>query len=254
MKYKNYAFFLLLVFNLFCHSQNSLVVNYNYYQNGNKEQWKLVSSKEGSLYSNINAATKVKQSETENLEKLVKISVKSEKYFLSKLENSEVYTDYNAIDPENSLQVKLNYVLPIEDWNITNDTKIVGDNIVRKAEITIFCRTYNVWYSESIQSFYGPLLFSGLPGLVFEVSSQDGFIQIDLVDYTVKNDEYLSGIISEYRKKLDNIDKTSTETELDTAYKNFFLRLENKIIASMPRGVKISGGKITKGSFYNCKI
>lgn len=60
------------------------------------------------------------------------------------------------------------------DWKIENETKNILDYICRKATGEFRGRKYTAYYVEGIPISEGPYKFKGLPGLVLEVSSEDG--------------------------------------------------------------------------------
>lgn len=66
--------------------------------------------------------------------------------------------------------------LSIFDWEITEQTKEILGHKVQQAKTHFRGRDYLVWFAMDIAIQDGPWKFSGLPGLILEVSSSDGFV------------------------------------------------------------------------------
>ncbi len=57
----------------------------------------------------------------------------------------------------------------IMNWNLENDTKIIGKYLCNKANVDFRGRSYIAWYTTEIPVSYGPWKFAGLPGLILEI-------------------------------------------------------------------------------------
>ena len=66
------------------------------------------------------------------------------------------------------------------EWKLDNQQKMFGDILCKKATTNFRGRNYIVWYALSIPISSGPWKFHGLPGLIIEVKSVDGQIDIGL--------------------------------------------------------------------------
>lgn len=63
--------------------------------------------------------------------------------------------------------------IPEMRWNITNTTKKIGSFTAKLATTNFRGRNYNAWFTEEIPVSDGPWKFSGLPGLILEVVSEN---------------------------------------------------------------------------------
>lgn len=64
------------------------------------------------------------------------------------------------------------------DWSITNESKNWEGYALSKATTTFRGRKYEAWFAFEIPINAGPWKFSGLPGLILEVRSLDGSLEI----------------------------------------------------------------------------
>lgn len=64
--------------------------------------------------------------------------------------------------------------IPEMNWNITNTTKKIGSFTAKLATTNFRGRNYSAWFTEEIPYSDGPWKFSGLPGLILEVVSENG--------------------------------------------------------------------------------
>ncbi len=69
--------------------------------------------------------------------------------------------------------------LPLQKWKILDEVKIIKSLKCKKATTTFRGRSYSVWFTESIPTIGGPWKFDGLPGLILEVTSNDGVFKIE---------------------------------------------------------------------------
>lgn len=81
-------------------------------------------------------------------------------------------------------------------WNLKNDTLTIGGYLCQKAETNFGGRIWDAWFSQELGIEEGPHVFSGLPGLIFQIESRDNtwgfyFIALKKVDRKVDiNDFY----------------------------------------------------------------
>lgn len=59
--------------------------------------------------------------------------------------------------------------IPSFDWNITNETKKIGDYTCQKAVLNYSNRTWEAWFTTDIPVLSGPYIFGQLPGLILEI-------------------------------------------------------------------------------------
>ena len=68
--------------------------------------------------------------------------------------------------------------IPKIKWELKNEYKEIGGFNCKKAIGNFRGREYTCWYSEDIPLPYGPWKLQGLPGLILEAKSNDGFFEI----------------------------------------------------------------------------
>lgn len=68
--------------------------------------------------------------------------------------------------------------LPIQKWKINKKTKVIASFECKMATTNFRGRKYTAWYTESIPIIGGPWKFDGLPGLILEIYSDDGVLNI----------------------------------------------------------------------------
>lgn len=81
---------------------------------------------------------------------------------------------------------------PSFSWNILQEKKKIGSFEAQKAETEFRGRKYTAWFTDDIPISSGPWKFSGLPGLILEVSSND-----KSVFFTSEIIESFEGLIEE---------------------------------------------------------
>jgi GLPGLI family protein len=67
--------------------------------------------------------------------------------------------------------------MPAINWSILTETRKIGTLQAVHAKGVFGGRTYNVWFTPDIPLPFGPNKFCGLPGLILEVYSEDGFVK-----------------------------------------------------------------------------
>jgi len=76
----------------------------------------------------------------------------------------------------------LTYKEPIiKDWKLVDETKLINTINCKKAEVTFKGRNWIAWYSPDIPFPYGPMKFSGLPGLIIKITDDKGDYDFELV-------------------------------------------------------------------------
>ncbi len=80
------------------------------------------------------------------------------KIYYTKVTSIKQYTIYDTIN---------------HDWDILQETKLIGGFTCRKAQMNFRGRQYVAWYTEDIPVPYGPRKYFGLPGLILEVYDVD---------------------------------------------------------------------------------
>ena len=78
---------------------------------------------------------------------------------------------------------------PHFDWNLTNNSTIIGGLFCNSAYVTFRGRNFNVWYAPEIPTQYGPWKFYGLPGLITRIETDDKTILFQLEKLSYVNEE-----------------------------------------------------------------
>ncbi|SMO33635.1 GLPGLI family protein [Chryseobacterium rhizoplanae] len=80
----------------------------------------------------------------------------------------------NTTENENFINIKFGYYsFKTNDkiaWNISNETKQIQQYTLQKATTKFGGRNWTAWFCKDIPFNEGPFKFSGLPGLIFELS------------------------------------------------------------------------------------
>lgn len=91
----------------------------------------------------------------------------------------------------------------IKDWKLVNETQTINTFSCKKATLRYKGRDWIAWYTPEIPLPYGPYKFTGLPGLVIKMESEDGEFSFELVKSIPKEklkDKMLSLRDSRYKK------------------------------------------------------
>lgn len=95
----------------------------------------------------------------------------------------------NSFENENFINIKFGYyTFKTNDkmtWNISHETKQVQHYTLQKATTRFGGRNWIAWFCKDIPFNEGPFKFSGLPGLIFEISDT----QKNFIYHLVKNQE-----------------------------------------------------------------
>ncbi len=73
--------------------------------------------------------------------------------------------------------------LPAISWKISGESKKIEKFNCIKAEGSFAGRVYDVWFSPEIPVGLGPHKLGGLPGLILEAKSRDGFVIFEFKSY-----------------------------------------------------------------------
>jgi len=92
------------------------------------------------------------------------------------LRNKKIYTKKTNGPIHGSLHI-LTEELGVINWRIGEDTKEIGGYNTRVAYTNYEGRSYEAWFAEDIPYPFGPYRLHGLPGLILEAYSTDGFVK-----------------------------------------------------------------------------
>ena len=104
-------------------------------------------------------------------------------------------------------------------WQITQNTKKIGDYNCMEATLNLHGRNYHAWFTSEIPINQGPLKLHGLPGLIVEVYSEDNFCSLKLlslktVAFEGKDFSFCKDFFTDSRDEImdyDEYQKTITE-------------------------------------------
>ncbi len=69
----------------------------------------------------------------------------------------------------------------IKYWKLIDESKVVSTITCKKAEVRFKGRNWIAWYAPEIPIPYGPMKFSGLPGLIIKITDDKGDYDFELV-------------------------------------------------------------------------
>lgn len=92
-----------------------------------------------------------------------------------------------AVEPIYPNRYETHEPLAQVDWQITEDTMIIGDLMCHRATGSLYGKLWHVWYTEEIPSSAGPWKLRGLPGLIVKADDAEGIHHFEL--YATKNEE-----------------------------------------------------------------
>lgn len=129
------------------------------------------------------------------------------------------------------------------NWKLIDSEKIIAGYPCHKAEIKFGGRNWEAWYTTEIPFQDGPYKFSGLPGLILEVSSQDKDYHFTINEIEKQEVSSISKLTAipfktseiERKFKLELIEDPVSE------YRKQLLRLKNK---NMQISVSFNGKEI----------
>ncbi|WP_263601662.1 GLPGLI family protein [Chryseobacterium sp. PET-29] len=109
----------------------------------------------------------------------------------TKGENNIVWDDTPALTRKKNSLVNSNYIMVqnmfiVEttdkiNWNLDNETKIIGGYKLQKATAKYGGRNWTAWFTKEISLNEGPYKFNGLPGMIFEIYDDKDNFRFSLV-------------------------------------------------------------------------
>lgn len=113
----------------------------------------------------------------------------------------------------------LSYKEPvIKNWKLMDETKIINTINCKKAEVTFKGRNWIAWYSPEIPFPYGPMKFSGLPGLIVKITDDKGDYDFELVK-SVTNSKLKGKLVNIKKSRYTGATET-TQAKLKQAKRN----------------------------------
>jgi GLPGLI family protein len=149
-------------------------------------------------------------------------------YFKDKISNTITYRWY--------INFKAFYIIdkPIFKWKLTIETKEILGYLCQKANMTFRGREYTAYFSKDLQLKGGPWKFDGLPGIILEISSDDGeFVIIANAIETIESNESI--ILNPYLAE-----KTVSWEEYKALYNEKYresknILFNNNVTSNMPK-------------------
>jgi GLPGLI family protein len=168
------------------HIDNHYGVSYNSYLVFNQNKSYFVTAKDSLGLSGEKANDKDVVVEAVYFDDVKKTRKKGLQVYSDKSIDSVYFT--NAF----SLTSKMMYAKekrPKIKWEFENETKKIGKFNCKKAIANFRGRKYICWYTGEIPLPYGPWKLQGLPGIILEAKSEDGFFNIAFkkIKYPVQN-------------------------------------------------------------------
>jgi len=97
--------------------------------------------------------------------------------------------------------------IPIQKWNINNDTLTVAGYLCQKATCRFRGREYIAWFTNDIPISNGPWKFGGLPGLILKVYDKDKLYTFECVGIENHKQKYPVTILNSLQQynKMDRM-------------------------------------------------
>lgn len=125
----------------------------------------------------------------------------------------------------------------IKNWKLTDEVKVINTINCKRADVTFKGRNWIAWYAPEIPFPYGPMKFSGLPGLIIKITDDKGDFDFELV-------KSVSG--SKLKGKLINIKKSRYTNAIETTQAK--LKQAKRNVEKNAAGVMASyGTTVVKG-------
>lgn len=106
----------------------------------------------------------------------------------------------------------------IKNWRLVDEEKVISTINCRKAEVTFKGRNWIAWYSPDIPFPFGPMKFSGLPGLIIKITDDKGDFDFELVKSV--SDSQLKGKLINLKKSRYTEAIETTQLKLKQAQRN----------------------------------
>lgn len=133
-----------------------------------------------------------------------------------------IQTNENVQYFDSAAMSLLTYKQPvISNWELADETRIINTITCKKAKVKFKGRNWIAWYAPEIPVPYGPMKFSGLPGLIIKITDEKEDFDFELVKslsvsqlkgkfINIKKSRY-TGAIETTQAKLKQAQKTADE-------------------------------------------
>lgn len=95
----------------------------------------------------------------------------------------------------------------ISNWELADETRVINTITCKKAKVKFKGRNWIAWYAPEIPLPYGPMKFSGLPGLIIKITDEKEDFDFELVK---------SLPVSQLKGKFINIKKSRFTGAIET--------------------------------------
>lgn len=106
----------------------------------------------------------------------------------------------------------------IKNWKLVDEVKVINTINCKKAEVTFKGRHWIAWYSPEIPFPYGPMKFSGLPGLIIKITDDKGDFDFEILKSV--SDFKLKGKLVNIKKSRFTEAVETTQPKLKQAQRN----------------------------------
>lgn len=118
----------------------------------------------------------------------------------TKGQNNVIWDDTPALTRKRNSDVNVSYIMlqnmfTVEttdkiNWNLQNETKILGTYSLQKATAKFGGRNWTAWFTKDVTLNEGPYKFRGLPGMIFEIYDDKNNFKFSLVKSYKLNKTY----------------------------------------------------------------
>ncbi|MBW8523795.1 GLPGLI family protein [Chryseobacterium chendengshani] len=191
----------------------------------------LIFNKNNSLYGKLKSNNKDNDRKDERIDNNLYIRTNKKSLVYKDLEknlmisNEKIFLDNYEVQDVNN----------IFNWKLTEEKKEILGRICKKAIVDFRGRTYAAYYDESLKYPFGPWKFSGLPGVILEIKSEDNFIK------------YEASYIKTSEDTIDNPFKNSSDLIPFQKYKEMYIEKYKENTAERKVGDRTVKSEMSKG-------
>lgn len=228
---------------IFCflgYSQNNLLVEYQYSQNGGDQIFTyshfLLVDNEDNYY--IMPSHKKYERYEDLYTDPDYATHRTRKSIYRKNNNTQIYSFEYLPKSKSTLEEKFVRDNIILDYEHVNTDEIILGYHCKLVKTKFRGRNYKIWYTKDIPVSSGPWKFFGLPGLILKVENDDRLFEY-MATRIVLNKEFK--IPQTLKNLYINLSSSMEYKEFIKLQNNVFNDFREKAIASLPKNVIISG-------------
>ncbi len=191
--------YLFILFSNFCFSQNWIKANYSYIDIGNDSD----TIKSVLLTNGDESVFRIYDKRKNGFDKTSGKIINTDS--LSNFSYSNFEKTFTRITLFGREFVYSDSTTKKTVWSMTKNTKKIGAYTCQQAKTKINGRGYTVWYTTKLPMSMGPLKLNGLPGLIVEVTEDEGdILKIFLNSITFieekKEFEFCKNYVTQHKK------------------------------------------------------